>query len=70
MYGIEKVGNDEYCVFLPDNATLRLFTTDGVIDEEVIRVDENTQRELTVNDLSTGVRSFIIARTDLEFSDD
>lgn len=68
MYGLEQPNDDEYIVHLPDGATLRVpITDDGKLAEEMTRIDETQQRNLTYLDLSTDLRSFIRSSTGLEF---
>lgn len=68
MYGLEEIDEGEYCIHLPDGATLRVEETDdGKLAEEMTRYDENSQREITKSGLSANLRSFIKARTGLEF---
>lgn len=68
MYGLEEVSDGEYCVFLPDGATLRVEETEeGHLSEEMTRIDGNSERPVTYSGLSADLRSFIKARTGKEF---
>lgn len=68
MYGLEEVDEDEYCVHLPDGATLKvLVNEDGNLAEMVERFDEHSSREMPCSSLSTDLKSFIQARTGKEF---
>lgn len=69
MYGLEEVDDGEYCVFLPDGATLEVTETDeGNLAEEVVRYDNLSERPMTYSDLSSDLRSFITARTGKKFA--
>lgn len=68
MYGLEEVDDNEYCVHLPDGATLKVTVNEnGNLSEMVERFDRDSSREKPCSSLSTDLRSFIQARTGKEF---
>ena len=68
MYGLEKISEDEYCVFLTDGEILRITSVNQeLLSEDIIRVHNNTEQEVTASELSQDVKGFITARTGKEF---
>lgn len=68
MYGLEEVTETEYCVHLPDGATLKVtVNNNGNLSEMVERFEEFSSREMPYSSLSTDLKSFITSRTSKEF---